>query len=112
MTWTQTETEPGPALPPPTGPRRPRVPDWLDLFVWTTLEWNTASHFPGIWREVERHTGLLPSLGLHGEPGELNCGDPERTPAPRDLVLAPACPWPRDTQELINALEENTGGVL
>lgn len=80
---------------------------------WTRLSgryWssNATSHFPGIQREVEYDSLDLCPQGCMGERRGTHRGPPQR------LVSGSGLPQPLlyDTQELINTLEENIGGVL
>lgn len=71
---------------------------------------DATSCFPGTQREVER---LTLDFRLQGRVGEGQRG-PQRGPLPARLAFGSGLPQPLpcDTQELINALQENTGGVL
>ena len=90
-------------------PSQPRVPDWLNLFVRNALEFKATSRF--LCWDVEDAgislTGLL-------NPGPQGAGrGARRAPPPTEtLGLGSGLPWPHDTQELINALEENIPGCL
>lgn len=66
--------------------------------------------FPGIRREVNvtHWTSVSRAAWGRGGRGELGTGHPPHPPETR-VWLQPA--RPRDTQELINALEENIGDV-
>lgn len=68
--------------------------------------------FLGLEGGGESHTGLA-SPGLPGEgeaPGSSVAGT--HSGPPRRLGFGSGLPRPHETQELINALEENIGGVL
>lgn len=78
--------------------------DWLDSFVWMTLE--RKCYLPLSWDSegVEYHTLDFRLQGCTGE----GKGDPQRTPPETWFWLWPAPALPCDTQELIN-LEEKSG---
>lgn len=78
--------------------------DWLDSFVWTTLE--RKCYLPLSWDSegVEYHTLDFRLQDCTGE----GKGDPQRTPPETWFWLWPAPALPCDTQELIN-LEEKSG---
>lgn len=81
---------------------------------WLGTGWTGSSGAHWSWKgpallqdrgQVEPHTSLL-SLGPHGVRTQEHRGAAQGS---SELASAPAWPWPRNTQELINALSENLG---